>query len=328
MKYPIPITFEASYTGNKSMPSHNLEFDTAAFLENTNPSYIVPQCSCKGKSIRGGCSCGNGVTDDFIYAFGDICPVLPSLSIEKEFYNVAVDDPADKHKPFDNVLAFKYLSNTNNIYIAREINWVFKINNIDRYIIKVTTNRNLSTLIETIAPRPNAIEYDIIIGKKSTVKKLEETDGELLPVVVFDQIYNVTNEEYYDEITNALRNDGIENPDENNIRLLFGNVLSLANNSGDQDKYRALNFIVLRYMKFYVETYKLLYPNNNEAEAYRLVAVNTNPPEQYGKMKIMEIIFQYQGVSSSSTRSFSCSLNIANELPYLVQEWSIYFRGL
>lgn len=292
---------------------------------------IEPQCGCGG----GTCTCGGAAAGDpaaagtnLIYVFGDIKVVLPSQSVEREFYNVAVTDPADKNKPFDEI-AYKYLSKTENLYIARDMNWVFTIRgSIDLYIVNVQTDRDLSVLIETIAPHAKTIDYDIVIGQKTNEFRNESTTGDALPVVIYQQIYNITNEQYVKAIKEANA------PDCTNEQAsqLFGAALQLTNNTGDEDRFRALNFIVLRYMRFYQEMYRLKFKGQEVSpgvqEYYDLVGVTTNGVEVFGKKRIMDIIFNFQGQSSSSSLTYSCTIDISREFPFVVVHWSRYYRGI
>lgn len=300
-------------------------FDPAAFLKNTNPSHLFPQCSCGGRSP---CTCGNSLTDEYIYAFGDIKPVLPTMSVEKEFYQVVVTDPNDKNRPFSEI-AYKYLSKTENLYIARELNWIFTMRGIfDLYIIKVTTNRNLSLLIETIAPR-TSIDHDIIVAQKNGFSIKENSTGAELPVITYKQIYNITDQEYVDAIVKAASPYGV---DAKAAAVIFGNALSLTNNTGDQDKFRALNFIILRYMTFYEEICRLKFQGealpNKTIEYYDLVGVQDNGVEIFGKKKVIEIVFNFQGQTSGAMKYYSCTVNISEPFPFIEIPWSIYYQGI
>jgi hypothetical protein len=276
---------------------------------------VIPQCGCDG----GGATTSASAADPgLIYVFGDIRPILPSQSVEKEFYQVAVTDPVDKVKPFTNSLAYKYLRLTDNFYIAREMNWVFSIRGqFDLYIIKVTNNRALSVLIETIAPY-DGINYDILIAHKGGHLKKETTTGVHLPVVDSSQIYTITNLEYIAEIKKAT---GASDQEAAN---LFASALSLTSSSGDEDRQRALNFIVLRCMEFYRETYLL----SKDPNQYQLVSVRAGNLEVFGKAKVLEIIFTYQSQTNSSSKSFVCTVDVSTEFPFIAVPWGAYYRGL
>ena len=305
-------------------------FDVNGFFQNENKSHITPQhCGCESKS---NCTCGNATTKQFIYVFGDVRPVLPSLSLQKEFYNDVVTDPEDKIRPFRDI-AFKYLKKAENIYLARELNWVFQIKGfIDLYILKVTTNRALSNLIEAIAPRQDGdIDYDIIIAEKTTQIKKETATGSELPVINYAQLYNITFQTYAREIFTAIKNAGLD-PKEEEVKSMLSDILQLTNNRGDEDRYRALNFLILRYMDLYVRTYRMRYvkkdEDDNDKDLYDLVRVNTDPPEMYGTRKIFQVIFTYQSLESSAVQNFSCSVDTSEEFPYLVLPLAKYYPGI
>ncbi|WP_143310345.1 cyanobactin maturation protease PatG family protein [Chitinophaga vietnamensis] len=298
------------------------KFDTARFLENQNTSYIVPQCSCQQNgNSSGGCTCGNGGTGAYVYTFGDIIPEFPSQSVENEFYQVAVTDDADKDKPF-RMIAFKYLRDPQNLYIARELNWIFQIYGfLDLYAIKVTTNRMLGTLVESLAPTPLQIGYDILIGEK-TNGHLEVNVSQELPYVIMTQLYSITAQEYVKDIIKATS--GRATPEQ--AATIFSNTTQLVKNAGDLDKYRALNFLVLRYMLLYVKTWELQYANANDP--YELIRVNANPVEVYGNMKIITVIFSYQSQTSAAMQNYACTVDVSNEFPFLVVGLAKYYPGI
>ncbi len=330
MQLPSIIGFESNVNFRNDLVAESEPFEAGSFFRGLTPEVILPQCSCgAGPST---CSCGKGPDREvFIYAFGDIKPVLPSLSVEKEFYNVAVTDPADKLRPFGDI-AYKYLSRTENLYIARDVNWVFTIRkSIDLYIVDVGTDRDLSVLIETIAPRDYTIDYDILIGIKTAQTRRESTTGTLLPVVKFQQIYNITLQQYANAIIDLYS--GTPKPTFDQASLIFGNALQLTDNTGDADKYRALNFIVLRYIKFYEEVFRLKYVGEPpsaglDAIPYDLVSVSANPTEVFGKKKLIEIVFSFQGLTTSSIKTYSCTVDISGEFPFILIHWAVYYRGI
>ncbi|RAJ05028.1 hypothetical protein LX64_02182 [Chitinophaga skermanii] len=344
MKYTRGNDGVLQHPQNHPYPMKTPKFDTARFLENTNKTLIQPQCGCQGNAgnaapTGGGCTCGHGGTEEYVYVSGDIIPRFPSQSLENEFYQVAVTDPADKNLPFS-MIAFKYLREPRNLYIAREMNWIFQVYGfLDMYAIKVTTNRMLSELIESIAPRPNEIVYDILLGEKMP-SFLEVNVSQQLQYVTMTQLYEITATEYVKAIIKAIQKTGAiissigsgsgsggSGSDDltQQVTVIFYNALQLIKNTGDDDKYRALNFIVLRYMVFYVETWTMQYKNTDE---YSLQRVNANPVEVYGEMKIVTIVFTYQSKISAATINYAVTVDVSTEFPFIVVPWAKYYPGI
>lgn len=310
----------------------------AVFTFNTDIPGLEPQCGGKagcscGGAKKSGCGCGglkrdaDPPTPSSVYTFGDIRVQLPSQSVENEFYNVAVTDPNDRYRPFQEI-AYKYLSRAENIYLARDMSWVFTIRGqINLYMIDPKTDRDLSVLIEAISPRPKTIDYDIVVGSKTGSQRAESSTGDMLPVIDYEKIYNITFEQYVNAIMKAT---GGTEPEATN---LFSSALSLTNNTGDDDRFRALNFIVLRYMTFYMHFYQLRYVPQpfgagTDSEFFDLLSVTTNGVEVFGKKRIMEIVFAFQGQKSSSTQTHSCTIDVSGEFPFVAVHWSKYFRGI
>ncbi|RFS26221.1 hypothetical protein DVR12_00065 [Chitinophaga silvatica] len=329
MKYTMGNDAVVQHPQNHPYPMERPGFDAARFIENTNSSLIQPQCDCKALApASGSCTCGHGGTKQFIYVSGDIIPRFPSLSLENEFYQVAVTDPVDLHLPFS-LIAFKYLREPRNLYIARELNWIFQVYGfLDMYAIKVTTNRQLSELIESLAPRPNEMVYDILIGEKMP-GYLKVRSSQQLQYVMIKQLYEISATDYVKGIIKAIQKSGLvdartDNDLSEQAADIFSNALQLIKKNGDDEKSRAMNFIVLRYMDFYLETWALQYKNK---DAFQLQRVSENPVEVYGQMKIVTIIFTYQSKVSAATVHYSVTVDVSTEFPFIVVPWAKYYSG-
>ncbi|NIG54985.1 hypothetical protein [Chitinophaga sp. Cy-1792] len=333
MKYTGGHDAVMQHAQNHPYPMETPGFDVARFIENTNKTLIQPQCGCNGKAEAtpgsGDCTCGHGGTKQFVYVSGDIIPRFTSRSLENEFYQVAVTDPVDQHLPFS-LIAFKYLREPRNLYIAREMSWIFQAYGfLDMYAIKVTTNRLLSELIESIAPNPDKITYDILIGEKMP-GYLKVNALQQLQYVMVTQLYEITATEYVKGIIKVIRKSALidgqaDNSLSEQVALIFSNALQLIKNPGDDEKSRALNFIILRYMVFYVETWAMQYKNKDE---FILQRVNANPVEVYGNMKIVTIVFTYQSKISASTVHYAVTVDVSTEFPFIVVPWAKYYSGI
>jgi hypothetical protein len=100
---------------------------------------------------------------------------------------------------------------------------------------------------------------------------------------------------------------------------LFDRIMQLADNAGDTDEHRALNYLAVRYPATYA----------NAAEAFErdssLTAVETRSSPLSGTRKIVEVIFAYTNRNTDVTEKFFVRVDVTEEFPFLVAKMSPYY---
>ncbi|NET46283.1 hypothetical protein [Okeania sp. SIO2B3] len=296
---------------------------------------ILPQaCSCDGGGEES-YNEGDSAPPSYIYStLGKVRPVFPSLTIEKEFYQVA---PPNSVYPPTPELLFQVLSQVENLYLAREMCWVFTIAKVDSYIIKAISDEEVLALVEASKPfpkNPSKESLSTVVGPQGPVPPSGACNGLELPIVLASDFFFLSLNQYVQEIEEQIGDE----PVELNVKLTIGILWEAAINPGNTDSYRALNFVLTKYLGLYSDAYRLLYPPAPPAPSdssppsppspppvpYSFVGVTSQPALLQGDQKIYDVIFSYQAQTNGMIKKRYCQVNITTEFPYLFQGMGEY----
>ena len=167
------------------------------------PTAMVPQRVYES-AIQGCPSCGGARTVpcptcgaqpsppagtvSLVFAIGRIEPQFPRLSIEKEFAQAT--SRANTAGLTDSAVLRKVLSQRENRYLARHLCWLMTINGVESYVAAPADAGDVDLLIESLRPRPEPTDLDVLIGVQTEIAPPEMCNGLRLPIVVFDQLYS------------------------------------------------------------------------------------------------------------------------------------------
>lgn len=305
----------------KHFPRPSTNYAGEPQLSNNFFTDLVPAAKLSTQS----CGCNNSSATrisslpGYIYAYGSIRAKFPSLSVEKEFYQ-AVDEKDVLLSP--ELLYFKVLSKAENLYIAREMCWVLRIDGIDSYIVMPKSETELTELIAALYTSPSDTEFDVVMGKLSSDSV---TCNELnLPAVIGNQIYSVSNSEFITAVevaTNITNTIALEL-----VEIMF----SYADNAGVSDADRAINFVALRYMGAYQLLADVIYPIDNGQRPtipkYQLIRLHTEESRVRGGRNILNVIFSFQNLITSTMQKWYCEVDVSSEFPFLVTTTAPYYQ--
>lgn len=264
---------------------------------------------------------GNSSPPTYIYStLAKVRPVFPSLTIEKEFYQVA---PPDSGLPFDE-LFFQVLSKIENLYLAREMCWVLRIAAVDSYIIKPVSDEQVLYLVAASRPVENSFNEPLstLVGPRGSVAPSAACNGLELPIVPASHFFFRTIGEYIKAITEAIGDSATEG----NVLDLAGNLWEALINPGDTEAYRAINFVLTQYLGAYKDAYDLLYPSNSE-DAYEFTGIESQPAILQGDRQIYDVIFTYQRTRDGQIKRRNCEVDLTTEFPYLAMYMANYIAS-
>ena len=285
---------------------------------------IWPQaCSSDGGDQSSGE--GNSSPPSYIYiTLGKVRPVFPSLTIEKEFYQVA--PPGSPIPPSDELL-FQVLSQAENLYLAREMCWVFTIAKVDSYIIKPTSEEQVLTLVAAIRPGTDLLQVPLstVVGARGPVAPSGACNGLEVPIVPASNLFFSTLKEYIQAIIEAL-NETSTPQLESDVSEVIGDLWQTAINPGDTEGYRALNFVLTKYLGAYTDAYSNMYPADGDP-VYDFVGVESQPALLQGDQQIYNVIFTYQGQTNGRIKRSFCQVDVTTQFPFLFQAMAQYISA-
>lgn len=264
-----------------------------------------------------------------VYAIGQLQATFPSKDVEKEFQQLLT--PEDQSAATEAQRLYNVLSRPGNVFLAREMAWVFSIQNVATYLLEPRSSVELQAMIDAIKPDdPTQTEYDVIIGEQAPL--LPQGGEGALPVVRLNRLYHFTARDFVGSVPlpssfSQLQNGPARDQAAASFRALvlniFEDMLQLADNTGDADEHRAVNYVSLNYPDIYALKWSSGAAASGEALSFR--GVDVRPSPLGGGRRIMDVIFNYTNPAGVMTR-FYTSVDVTGQFPFLVTKLQPYFE--
>lgn len=169
------------------------------------------------------------------------------MSVEKELAQAV--SRADTQGMTDSQATHAVLTESANRYLARQMCWVFSIEEIDAYLLVPRDSAEVDLLVDTIRPAPGADDVDVVIGVLGDLAAPDRCNGLALPEVGFEQIYSFDTRSFLDSIPRPPGR--TEGAFQAAAQELLRRVLDLTDNTGSTNKHRALDYLTMRYPEIY-----------------------------------------------------------------------------
>jgi hypothetical protein len=256
----------------------------------------------------------NPMTSQYVYALGTIQCQFPSYEVEKEYAQAT--GRAETAGLTDRAAAQAVLSQRENLYLVRELCWVFSIEGVETYILRPSESVDWPLLIESLRPRPSPMDLDVIIGVRGPPAP-EMYGGLTLPIVVFHQIFSFDRKSLIDRIPPPKEISSEDFPA--TVEELFDKIMQIADQPGSTDAGRALTYVALRDPIIYAQTAKSFAAN------FSLTSVEVRPSALSVVKKLVQVIFRYTHRASGFQESYSLVVNVTGEWPSLEKKLSPYY---
>lgn len=284
------------------------------------------QSAIVGLSGDEGCSCGGAAAAEErtpLYAIGSISARIPSRSVEMELaqlpdaampQGLADNDPAMQRYFFDTLRFVK------NLYIAREMCWVLQLGGgVDSFIIKPTTQDALLSCITALGGNSgNDILRSVVVGWSGGLAPASACNNLSLPLAYVTDLYELSTNAMVEQIQAST------GAPADQAALLYVNMLSLANNTGNSDEYRAINFVTTRFAGPYQKAWD--FTNSNQDSPYKMQSVSVAPSRVSGGRKVLDVIYTYVQTSGyAPSEQWYCSVDVTGEYPFLVRNYMLQY---
>jgi PatG Domain len=278
-------------------------------------SQVKPQaCSSCGAASSGD---GNGgVQPDWVYAIGKIQVRFPTISVEKEL--VQATARADTANLTDRQAMHAVLAKPENRYLVRKLCWIFSIEGQDTYILKPRDSADHDLLSDSLRAAPSPLDVDIVIGLKGEVAPFNMCNGLMLPILYFDQIYSFDRESLISAIPRPpkIAADAFEAASAE----VFDTIMQMADNAGNTDAHRALNYCAVRYPAVYAKAAEQFRANS------ALTGIEVQPSALSGARRIVKVIFTFTNRATDVSERFFLRADVTEEFPFLVTKLSPYYQ--
>ncbi len=251
----------------------------------------------------------------WVYAIGHIEARFPTISVEKEFAQVA---GRDKTAGLTDRQAFHaVLSRSENRYLVRQLCWVMTVEGLETYLLRPRDPGDYDLLAGTIRPNPSPLDLDVVIGIRGPIAPPEMCNGLMIPIVTFDQIYSFDR----DVLIKA-----IPKPEKTSAKdfapaaeELFDRIMYMTDNAGATDEHRTLNYLAVRYPAIYGKAAEYF------AQNCSLTAVDVQTSTLSGTRKVLEVSFSFTNRTTDVLDKCFVRVDATDEFPFLVTKISPYY---
>lgn len=261
------------------------------------------------------CNISNQLTKAYVYALGQVSLRFPSLGVEKEFAQAAAR--AETKGLTDQEALLWVLTQHENLYLVRQMCWVFSVEGAETYILRTRCTADFSSLLETLRKTPRPTDVDVVIGERGPIAPPEMCNGLMVPIVVFEQLYSFDVDSLVKSIPRPERI-----PEEKfgpAAEELFYRIMQMADNAGATDEHRALNYLAVRYPQIYATAAECF------GQDFSLSAVEVRPSRLSSTRKIVDAIFSYTNRNTDFVEKYFVRVDVSEAFPFLVTKMSPYY---
>jgi len=287
----------------------------------TPASSVEPACGCGGAAGKQG-------PTQYVYVIGNLRPAYPSVSVEKAFeWAVGAQEVGSP----DYGLQYAVMSQDENLNISQRVCWIMQVGGstdagaTDTYLVAPRSYPELYNMVESLRPDEQTASrrYDVIIGPRGGMAPPEMCNGLQLPMLLCNQIYSFTWDEFVGAVTAKT---GVAADDAGSM---FYALLQMADNAGETDEHRALNYVTLRYPDIYLMAANMLghgagpfvVPNG----LFTLQDIVAKKAPVQGARTIVDIIFHYVERRTQDSLYWYCEVDTTGQFPFLVRPLSRYY---
>ncbi|MEV0535538.1 hypothetical protein [Kitasatospora sp. NPDC050463] len=251
----------------------------------------------------------------YVYVLGQVDFRFPSLAVEKEVAQaVARSESADLT---DRQAVHAVITQPENRYLARQLCYALCVQGMETYILRPRDPVEFDRLVEAVRPEPKGTDLDVVIGHRGPLAPPSLCNGLTIPLVSFEQIYSFTS----DELIAAIgKPQGMSDERfEASSHELLHRVMQLADNAGDTDEHRAINYLAVRYPRIYEKTVEAF------AAESSLSGVSFHESRLSGARRITDVVFCYTDRRTDVSEKFFVRVDVTEPFPFLVNKLCAYY---
>jgi hypothetical protein len=246
----------------------NCDIGSVAPSSRVVPATGLNDCAC---GMPGGvCTCATGDAH-FVYVLGSVDIRFPDQSISEELAievaRIARRQQADEHGKKEieqggnedlRSWYSRVLSAPSARYVARQVSWVLEVEGQPAYYLSLRDAHDLNDLIACLGHAAN--DLDLFVGE-SSVTPVETCPGIVAPVLTVDHMRWIDQRELVEWFEAGSKAPSQKapgkkaahepNPEPQRPMDLFNILVQSADNFGDTDAWRALNYLASNYRGLY-----------------------------------------------------------------------------
>lgn len=296
-------------------PSPSRDDPPAAVAPPVSAARAISPQACSTCGTAPATNGGTATSPSWVYALGNIEARFPSISVEKEFAQATGRDKTSGLT--DRQALHAVLSKPENRYMVRQCCFVMTVEGLETYILTPRDPADLDLLVEAVRPNPSPMDLDVVIGMKGPIAPPQMCNGLMVPIVIFDQIYSFDRDALIKAIPKPEKTSAKEFAPA--AEELFDRIMQIADNAGDTDEHRALNYLAVRYQAIYAKAAEYF------AQNCSLTGVDVQGSPLSGVRKVLDVIFSYTNRNTDVVDKCFVRVDVTDEFPFLVTKLSPYY---
>jgi hypothetical protein len=304
------------------------------------PAQGTAGCSCG--AANGVCTCQQGPSE-FVYVLGSVDIRFPDQSISEELqavalkHNIKLDDiekrknekkdKGEREKTDEELRAwyFHVLSEPDARYVARQVCWILKVEGQLAYHLVLRDLHDLPDLISCLGHSLDA-DLDLFVGS-SPLTEVEKCPGVKKRILNIEYISSFKKDDLMkwfgaspeksrrpkSRTRTAAGSDSERND-------LYDMLVQTADNYGNLDEQRALNYLAVRYKPLYELYAEMVLVKN----AWNLVGVEVIRSRLAGDRQIVDPVFTFQRKDSTAVERYFARVDVSHMFPVIVNHVARY----
>jgi hypothetical protein len=249
--------------------------------------------------------------EQFAYVVGRLDVRFPSLGIEREYQQrerMIGDLPQARNLRVRAVLE-------RNPHLATRVGWILSVGGNPAFALSPTSSGLKESFFKALSEADQPDRFCVVIGRVGPFVNPASYGGLLLPLLMVDQIYVGSLEEWAAGLTGAVKNvlkarKISEEAFQTASRELFRNIIGMPDNMGVSDGHRALNYLLAQHPGMFLAA--------AERKGHVLDRIETRVQLSAGGRRHVAAILSFvERVTGVAERLF-CSVDVTEEWPFVV----------
>jgi hypothetical protein len=343
---------EANYASLQGEMTMNLGNGLPRSLNAGTVAVAMPGQVVTPAQSTGGCACGapGGVCTcegaessppRFIYVLGTVDIRFPDQSISEELQDVARTANIAQG-PNETLRSYYYrvlsLGMDTGVlkarHVARQVCWILTVEGLPAYYLTLRDLQDLPDLISCLGRSESDEDplhhddLDLFVGSSSLIR-VNTCPGVAVPVLAVDQVCSFEKDDLVawcrtpskTRPSTRRRPPGSDERDSDELGpadKLFRILVQSADNLGDTDQWRALNYLAVRYKNIYMKYAEM-------ADDYELISVNVATSRLSREKHIVDPVFAFQHRETGVVQKYFVRVDVSHLFPMIVNHIAEYF---
>jgi hypothetical protein len=144
-------------------------------------------------------------------------------------------------------------------------------------------------------------------------------NGLVVPIVLVDRVYSFDKPELLKAIKRPKDAKVTEAAFRPAAEELFDRIQQMADNVGETDEHRAINYLAVRYQQIYTHTAEMF------GRDFSLTSVDVAPSRLAHTRKLVNVIFSYTNRNTDVVEKYYVRVDVTEKYPYLDKKLSPFY---